>query len=172
MPILIAMAGALIAGVSYWIRYGNGMEHIDHTLRDWRKTRLRAKSEAERRAAPLRSLSDPADAAGVLMDLVARTRGIPTPEQNAAVEAQMRMIVSANDDLAARMVFIRHAATHAKDAASATDELAPLLREKLIPSERNDLEHMLRVVAAVHDGPTLEQENLIARIKRALAEQR
>ncbi|MEH3119670.1 MAG: hypothetical protein PGN25_19345 [Methylorubrum populi] len=171
MPVIAAIVGAFMTGLMYYFIYGNGMEQLDRYLGDRRNTKLRAKSEAAFRSAPLRAIRDPADAAGVLMQLVALARGTPTPDQEAAIEAELRRIVAPNDDVPARLSYIRHAATQASDANTAIDHLAPLLREKLDPSERDDLERMLEAVAVVHGGPIETQEKMIARTVRVLAEQ-
>lgn len=70
-----------MTGLMDYFIYGNGMEQLDRFLGERRNAKLRARSEASFRAAPLRAIRDPADAAGVLMTLVARARGTPTPEQ-------------------------------------------------------------------------------------------
>ncbi|MBB2960067.1 hypothetical protein [Methylobacterium sp. R2-1] len=147
------------------------MEQLDRFLGDRRNAKLRARGEASFRGAPLRAIRDPADAAGVLMLLVALARGTPTPEQEAAIEAEMRKVTAPDDDYATRMAYIRHAAAQASDANTAVDHLAPLLREKLDPSERDDRERMLEAVAVIHGGPIDAQEKFIARTVRVLAEQ-
>ena len=78
MPIIAAVIGAIMTGLLYWFRYGDGMAHIDRHLSDRRTARLRAQGEAAFRAAPIRSIRDPVDAAGVLMYQIARARGMPT----------------------------------------------------------------------------------------------
>ena len=171
MPVIAAIVGAVMTGLLYYFIYGNGMHQLDRYLGDRRNAKLKARSEASFRAAPLRAIRDPADAAGVLMMLVAFARGIPTPEQEAAIDAEMRKITDPDDDHPARMAYIRHAATQASDANTAVDHLAPVLREKLDASERDELEQMLEAVAVIHGGPTETQERLIARTVRVLAEQ-
>ncbi|ACK83848.1 hypothetical protein [Methylorubrum extorquens] len=57
------------------------------------------------------------------------------------------------------------------DANTAVDHLAPLLRDKLDASERDDLERMLEAVAVIRGGPIEAQERFIARTVRVLAEQ-
>ncbi|AWI91713.1 hypothetical protein C0214_15575 [Methylobacterium sp. DM1] len=171
MPVIAAVVGAVMTGLMYYFIYGNGMEQLDRFLGDRRNAKLRARSAAAFRAAPLRAIRDPADAAGVLMMLVALARGTPTPEQEAAIEAEMRKVTSPQDDHGTRMAYIRHAAAQASDADTAVDHLAPLLREKLDDAERDELEQMLEAVAVIHGGPIEAQEKLIARTVRVLAEQ-
>lgn len=172
MPILIAMAGALVTGLIYWVRYRHGMEHIDHAVRDWRSARRRQASERQIRSAPLRSLRDPTEAAGVLMMLVARQRGVPTSEQENEILTQMRDVTDPGDDLATRMVVIRHAADQAPEPDTAIRSLAPLLRDRLTQTERDDLCRMLRAVATVHQGPTEAQNRFIEQVRRAVYEDR
>lgn len=171
MPILAAVAGAVMTGLLYWFMYGNGMEQIDQLFRDRRNAKLRAKSASQFRSAPIRSIKNPTDAAGVLMLLVALARGTPTPEQETEIAHQLRRITEPDDDLAARLVIIRHAVTQISDADTAIGHLAPLLRKQLDTSERDDLERMLEAVAVIHNGPIEAQERLIARIMRSLTEQ-
>lgn len=170
MPVIAAIVGAVMTGLLYYFKYGNGMEQLDRYLGDRRSAKLRARSEAAFRAAPVRAIRDPIDAAGVLMMLVALARGTPTPEQEAAIKAEIRKVTSPGEDHGARMAYIRHAATQASDADTAVDHLAPLLRDKLNAAERDDLERMLEAVAVIHGGPIDGQEKLIARTVRLLAE--
>lgn len=172
MPILIAVVGATTTILIWWLTRGDGLRHLDRALHDWRNTRMRRRAEAAFRASPLRTIESPADAAGVLMQFVVLARGMPTPEQEAAIEAELRQVLPAGEDVEARLVYIRHAANQAADAGTAVDLLAPLLRERLDRSEHAHLERMLESVAMVHGGPTDAQEALIARTVHAIAEQR
>ena len=168
MPIIAAVIGAIMTGLLYWFRYGDGMSHIDRHVSDRRSAKLRAESEAAYRAAPIRTIRDPVDAAGVLMYLVARARGTPTPEQEAVIEAELRAIAPPGGSLANRIVYLRHAAEQAADVTLAIRHLGPLLCEKLTPSERSDLERMLAAVAAVHQGPIPAQDSVMSQVVTAL----
>lgn len=169
MPILIALAGALASGLIYWVRYGDALVHLDHALNDWRRGRRRRAGELQLRTAPLNSLRNPADAAGVLMRLVARLRGVPTPEQEAEILARLRDVTdSTEDDLKTRMAVIRHAADQAPDPSMALRSLTPLLRDRLTGPERSDLMRMLQAVACVHQGPTEAQERFVEEVRRAI----
>jgi len=53
-----------------------------------------------------------------------------------------------------RTRIVRHAGiAPPADGNTALDHLAPLLRDKLDASERDDLERMLEAVAVIHGGP-------------------
>lgn len=117
---------------------------------------------------PVRSIREPADVAGTLMYLVALARGTPTPEQISAILAEMRAFTPPGDNFASRMVYVRHTVGQAADGEMAIRHLAPLLRDKLTPSERADLIRMLGAIAAIHEGPIPAQEHLIVRMIREL----
>ncbi|KQP41050.1 hypothetical protein ASF49_18605 [Methylobacterium sp. Leaf104] len=158
MPFLLAVAGLIITGLTGWIRYGNGLAHLDHALNDLRRDRRRRAGDVQQCLAPLRSMRNPADAAGVLMMLVARQRGLATPEQEHEILSRMRSVTAASEeDLATRMAVIRHAADQTREPQLAIRAVAPLLHDRLTPSEVEDLVDMLRAVASVHGGPTAAQ---------------
>jgi hypothetical protein len=173
MPILLAVASVLLTGLTYWLRYGDGWAHLDHALHDWRRSRRLRASDIQTRLAPLKSLRDPADAAGVLMMLVARKRGLPTPEQESEILSRMRSVTeTSEEDLATRMAVIRHAADQAPETWAVIKTLAPLLKDRLTRSETAELVDMLQTVGSVHGGPTEAQGELIEQLRRALVEDR
>jgi len=84
----------------------------------------------------------------------------------------MRDVTDPGDDLATRMVVIRHAADQAPEPDTAIRSLAPLLRDRLTQTEWDDLCRMLRAVATVHQGPTEAQNRFIEQVRRAVYEDR
>ncbi|MGU3361815.1 hypothetical protein ACLBWX_15905 [Methylobacterium sp. M6A4_1b] len=173
MPFLLAIVGLFITGLTYWIRYGNGLAHLDRALNDWRRDRRRRAGEVQQRLAPLRSMRNPADVAGVLMMLVARQRGLATPEQEREILSRMRSVTEMSEEnLATRMAVIRHAADQTREPQIAIRDVAPLLHDRLTPSEVDDLVDMLRAVASIHGGPTAAQSQLVEQVRRAILEDR
>lgn len=178
MPILAALLGAIMTGLVWWLMFGRGLEYIEHRLQERGAARrgqaaLEGRREAERQRllAPVRSVTDPREAAALLMLLVAQARGLPTPEQVAAIERQMVEVLGlAAEDARSRLAYLRHAAERAPSPEEAVDEAAPLLREALTRAERKDLHTMLERVAALHGGPSEAQERIIARTLRRLGE--
>ena len=172
MPVIAAIVGAVLMGLFYWLIWGQGLQYIDMRLRESRDRKRDARNRAAaieaQRLAPLRSIADARDAAAVLMILVARERGEPTPEQTAAIEREMREVLGFGAELGARFTYARFAAEQAGSAEDAVDVLAPLFQSKLTPDEREDLFGMLRRVAEVHAGPTDRQERAIERAERRL----
>jgi purine-nucleoside phosphorylase len=94
-----------------------------------------------------------------------------TPEQEEAVKREMSTVLGLTEvEVAHRFTFARHAATQAPSIDRIVDDLARLFQEKLTREERRDLAGMLDRVAALHGGPTLEQERAVALANRRFAE--
>jgi hypothetical protein len=172
MPVIMAILGAVFLGLFYWLMWGQGLEYIEHRWTTARKRRsdaeARAKSLESQQMAPLRSIDDPRDGAVVLMILMGRIRGVLTPEQQAAIEDEMRHVLDLEGEVTARFLYSQFAAEQVRDFDKALDGLAPLLREKLGRTERADLLAMLQAVATVHGGPTHEQDKALGRVTRLI----
>lgn len=177
MPVIGAIFGAIVMGLIYWLMWGGGMSYIDARLNQ-RRDRLRHEENVRRRVegeqeaanAPLRSLTDPREAATVLMVAVAMTRGEITPEQIDAISDQMRDVLQFGGDLDHRLSFCRYAAQRTEAPETAIDELAPLLRKSLESAEQAELRRMLEYVTALHGGPTDRQERFVELAMRRVAE--
>jgi hypothetical protein len=131
MPIIVAIVGAVVTGLFYWLIWGRGLDYIEHRWRASsdrrRETRRRGAALEQRRLAPLRTVSDARDAAIVLMLTVARQRGVPTPEQIAVVERSMREVLGFAGDVTERLTAATFIADQVAPAEDAVDHLAPLL---------------------------------------------
>jgi hypothetical protein len=180
MPILVAIFGAVMTGVMYWVIFGNGREVINAWLDERNeKAKLERDAESAMRAralearAPLKALNDPRDAAVALMVAIAEARGEMTPEQAEVIRARMQNVLDIVKDVDDRLAVAKHAARRAGSPEVVMDEGLPFFREALTESEQDDLLAMLNAVAAVHAGPTDRQAQLIARLEnRFLAERR
>jgi|SRR5829696_6243630 len=174
MPVVAAVIGAIMTGLFYWLMWGGGLDYIDARIRQSsdrkRDAQRRAAAIERQRMAPLRSIADARDAAAVLMVLVASQRGVPTPEQNAAIEREMREVLGFGAELTGRIAYAKFAAEQALSAEDAVDALAPLFRSNLTAGERKELFGMLRRVAEAHGGPIPAQERVIERAERRLRE--
>jgi hypothetical protein len=168
MPVLVAIVGAVATGLMYWLLWGKGLEYIDYRWQEKRDAKRRAEALADRRRAPLRAMTDAREAATVLMLMIAMQRGVPTPEQTAAIEREMRAILGLDKEAGARLASARFAAEQAPSFEVAVEDLAALLRGKLEGREWDDLFGMLERVAALHGGPTLEQQRAISLARRRL----
>jgi hypothetical protein len=174
MPVIAAIAGAVMTGLFYWLMWGGGLQYIDVRMQQSRDRNRDAERRAaaieNQRMAPLRSIADARDGAAVLMVLVASQRGVPTPEQNAAIEREMREVLGFRAELNGRLAYARFAAEQALSAEDAVDALAPLFRSNLTGEEREELFGSLRRIAEVHGGPIAPQERVIERTERRLRE--
>ena len=172
MPVIMAIMGAIFLGLFYWLMWGQGLEYIEHRWTSARKRRseaeTRAKTLESQQMAPLRAIDDARDAAVVLMILMGRIRGVLTPEQQGAIEDEMRRVLDLEGEVTARFLYSQFAAEQVRDFDKALEGLAPLLREKLGTTERTDLIGMLEVVAKVHGGPTHEQDKAMGQVARLL----
>lgn len=178
MPIIAALLGAIMTGVVWWLMFGRGLDYIEHRLQARGEAR-RARQAVEGRKtatrqlllAPVRAITDPREAAALLMVLVAKARGLPTPEQMAAIEQQMVTVLGLQPgEVAARLAYVLHAADQAPSAEDAVEAASRLLRTALTPAEREDVRAMLDQVAALHGGPSDAQERLVALTLRRLSE--
>lgn len=164
----VAIVTAILSGVTYWFVWGNGMEQLDHVLGRKRNAKRRAIAIDEAQRAPLKAIEEPRDAATVLMVLVATRRGEMTGEQEALILEEMRTTLEYEGDVAGRLAVARHAATCAPSPHVVVTVLRDVLRKHLARAEFNQLSMMLRKIAALHGGPTEEQEKLIAYAERTL----
>lgn len=165
MPVIAAILGAIATGLVYWLIWGKGVDYIEQRWRAGRDakrdaTRRQATITSER-LAPLRSVDDPRDGATILMLLVARLRGDPTPEQVATVETEMRAVLGLNTEVTGRLAYARFAASQDLAFEDAVEDVAPKLKQALTGAEIEDLLAMLGRVATVHDGPTARQQTAL-----------
>ena len=179
MPVIGAIFGAIVMGLIYWVMWGGGLAYIDAMLNARQEKRRREENDRRRietrrdaAHAPLRTLTDPREAATVLMCAAALTRGDVTPEQMAAVTEAMRTTLGFGADLDDRLAYCRYSAEQAQTPETTIDELAPLLHRSLEPDERNELRGMLERVVALHGGPTERQQRFVDLAMRRVAETR
>lgn len=179
MPVIAAVFGAIATGVIYWMIWGGGMEYLSHRLsasgeqkRRELLSKRRAEAEAEARRTALKTLPETRDGAVALMCLVAGERGEMTTEQLDLVRSEMRDVLEFGSDLEERLVLARHAVQLAPSKTIALMDLRDLLRPHLSKSEFGELFAMLRRVAALHGGPTENQERLIGEAERQLPQPR
>lgn len=176
MPVILALVGALMSGVFLWIIWGNGMEVINHWLdqkavkKNERRNALAIATARERAAAePLRAITDPREAALVLMMRLAQARGEVTPEQRAAISRQAQDILGIEGALDQKLTLADYAARQAASTGTVVDVLSQLFSDRLDEAERRQLLGILDAVAAIHGGPTEKQTAMIARLTGKLA---
>ena len=84
MPILVLIASTAAFWLMYWFVRMGGLEHVCDILARRDATARKAKAREIERAAPLRAVEDPRDAAIILMVLMARVDHDPLPSASMA----------------------------------------------------------------------------------------
>lgn len=176
MPVILALLGALMSGLFMWVVWGNGMEVIHQWLdgfsaRKKSQQNVLAALEARDRAAraPLKAITDPREAAMVLLSRLALERGEITAEQNIALSRIALERLGMGGKAEHHTTLAAFLAKSAPNAEMVTMELLPLFTERLNDEEKADLAALMDEVAALHGGPTEAQEKLIERVKKQLA---
>lgn len=168
MPIIVAVLGALLLWVAFWfVRFG-GVRML--------RARAAQRKEEERKQAAcdsaklahLRAMTDPRDAAAVLMLLIARHESDPTREQIALIEDKLRSVFGFDAELTERMTQARFVARQTEDFAQAVGIYRSVFQVQLTDDERRQLIDMLEDVARAEGGPSEGQTDAIAMLKRAI----
>jgi len=164
MPIVVLVASTLAFWVLFWFVRMGGVEHFREQSARRKEDARRAKAREAERAAPLRAVDDPRDAATVLMLLIPRGRD-PTAEQIAAIEANMRAVLGLDADVNERLTHARFIASCAQNFAQAAGLFADLFKKRLTAQELGELVGMVEEIARI-DGPSTVQTAEIDVLKR------
>ena len=164
MPVVALLVSTLVFWVLFWFVRMGGVEHF-------RELSVRRKQEARRvqareieKAAPLRAIDDPRDAATVLMLLIPRGRD-PTAEQIATIEKNMRVVLGLEDDVNERLTHARFVASCAQSFAQAAGLFAELFKKRLTAEELRELVGIVEEIARI-DGLSTIQAAEIDALKR------
>jgi hypothetical protein len=153
MPIIGVIILTLAFWTFYWFIRMGGIDVVKAKRTQRKAAEDAAKSQAAKRAAPLRAIDDPREAATILMLLIAREAGDPTREQIAAIEATIRTAFGFEHDLAERMAQARFIASRADGFAQAATVFADLINKRLTADEKRQLVDMVERIAKL-DGPS------------------
>src|SRR5262245_55323525 len=167
MPIVVVVALTLTIWVFFWFVRMGGIDHLQAKAAQRKEDARLAKARESNRAAALRAVDDPRDAATILMFLLARTGGDPTREQVATIEQIVQSHFGFEGELTARMTLACLLAGRPEDCEQAAGNLSDLLKERLTLPERHQLLDMLEEVARV-DGPSLAQTEAIGTLNRRI----
>ncbi|NHK28899.1 hypothetical protein FF098_013335 [Parvularcula flava] len=169
MHFIIAILG-VIAAAAFWlyrIKLGAvaGREVYDEVKGAVRKGQWSRKADARL----IETLSDPREAAAILMVQIASYDGEVTFGQKARIENLMLTNFQCEADEAQGLYsFGRMAVGQINDAANSLRHILKPIQEKLDSSEKADLVQMLDTVAEVEGEPNDRQRHLIAAVRRAL----
>jgi hypothetical protein len=81
MPIIALVFSTLGFWAIYWFVRMGGVDHVHAVLSRRKEGARRAAAREREQTAPLRTIDDPRDAATILMFLMARVGGDPTPSK-------------------------------------------------------------------------------------------
>jgi hypothetical protein len=164
MPIVVLVASTLAFWVLFWFVRMGGVEHFRERSARCKEDARRAQARATERAAPLRAIDDPRDAATVLMLLIPRGRD-PTAEQIATIEKNMRGVLGLKDDVNERLTHARFVAGCAQSFAQAAGLFADLFKKRLTAEELRELVGIVEEIARI-DGLSTIQTAEIDVLKR------
>ena len=90
MPIIALLFSTLAFWVLYWFIRMGGIDHVQSILTRRKEEARRAAVRERERSASLRAIDDPRDAAMILMLLMARIPGDPTPTSRSRPSSSKR----------------------------------------------------------------------------------
>lgn len=166
MPIVVLVASTLAFWVLFWFVRMGGVDHFREQSARRKQEARRSQARETERAAPLRAVEDPRDAATVLMLLIPRGRD-PTAEQVAAIERNMRAVLGLEDDVNERLTHARFVASCAQSFAQAAGLFADLFKQRLTAEELRELVGLVEEIARI-DGLSTIQTAEIDVLKRRI----
>jgi uncharacterized tellurite resistance protein B-like protein len=167
MPIAALIFSTLAFWLIYWFVRLGGIDHFQAIFAHRKEQARRAAARERERAACLRAIDDPRDAAIILMLLMARVAGDPTREHIAAIEKLACEVFAFQAELTERMTQARFIAGRAESFEQAAGLLSDLFNKRLTAQERLELVSMLEAVAKA-DRPCEAQTEGIDLLKRRI----
>ncbi|MBZ9908897.1 hypothetical protein FJ872_20265 [Mesorhizobium sp. B2-5-9] len=150
MPFLIAVLGVLGAAALWWYR----MKAMNDAAREVAEVVGRVQGNIRRKKlrkqaalSPLTAIDDPVVAAATLITAIVSEDGPVLPRREAIIREVISQIAAGPKKTDEAVVYAKWAATQIDDTTIVIDKLAPFLRERLDPNERDDLLQMLNRVA-------------------------
>ncbi|MBZ9994713.1 hypothetical protein [Mesorhizobium sp. BH1-1-4] len=149
MPFLIAILGALGAAAFWWYRMkamNDAAREVADVVGRVQGNIRRKKLRKQAALSPLTAIDDPVVAAATLITAMVSEDGPVLPRREAVIREVISQIAAGPKKTDEAVVYAKWAATQIDDATIVIDKLAPFLRERLDPSERDDLLQMLNRV--------------------------
>ncbi|KUM23879.1 hypothetical protein AU467_08140 [Mesorhizobium loti] len=150
MPFLIAVLGLLGAAAIWWYR----MKAMNEAAREVADVVGRVQGNIRRKKlrkqaalSPLTAIDDPVVAAATLITAIVSEQGPILPQREAVIREVIAQIAESPKKTDEAVVYAKWAASQVDDTTIVIDKLAPFLRERLDPHERDDLLRMLNRVA-------------------------
>lgn len=170
MHIIIALLGAAAAAIFFLVRMKHaadeGREMVEDVAGAVRRGRWSRKADARL----IDNLTDPRDAAAILMVQIASYDGEVTAAQKSRIESLMiERFQCAPDHATGFYSFGRMVIGQLNDAANSLAKVLRPVKAELTLTEMRDLVAMLETVAEVEGTPNDRQRDLIAAVRRALS---
>jgi uncharacterized tellurite resistance protein B-like protein len=150
MPFLIAILGMLGAAAIWWYR----LKYMSDAAREVADVVGRVQGNIRRKKlrnqaalSPLTAIDDPVVAAATLITAIVAEHGPILPQREAVIREVIAQIAESQKKTDEAVVYAKWAAAQVDDTTIVIDKLAPFLRERLDPHERDDLLRMLNRVA-------------------------
>ena len=169
MHILIAIIGAAAAAFFAFRYFVDAAHEGREALRDARGLVRRGKWTRRIDARVVENLSDPREAAGVLLYQIAAYDGAVTDAQKTAIISEMRGAFSADEETAEGLfAFARVGVGEINDAANSLKKILQPVVDSCTDEEKRMLLEMMARIAAVEGVANEPQKSLIAATDRTL----
>lgn len=169
MHVLLAIIGALTAAFFAFHYFVDAAEQGRDALKDARGAYRRRKWSKQIDARLIENLTDPREAAAILLYQIARYDGAVTERQKAAIVSQMRLAFSADQDTAEGLyAFARMAGGEVNDAANSLRKILAPIIDACTQDEKISFLTMLKTIAEVESPITDTQQRLINEAQHVL----
>nr|WP_292147169.1 hypothetical protein [Mesorhizobium sp.] len=128
----------------------------------------RKKLRKQAALSPLTAIDDPVVAAATLITAMVSEDGPVLPQREAVIREVISQIAVGQKKTDEAVVYAKWAASQIDDTTIVIDKLAPFLRERLDPSERDDLLQMLNRVAQGGERSLKIADQRILRLRQKL----
>ncbi|WP_245478256.1 MULTISPECIES: hypothetical protein [unclassified Mesorhizobium] len=171
MPFLLAILGVLGAAAFWWYR----MKAMNEAAREVADVVGRVQGNIRRKKlrkqaalSPLTAIDNPVVAAATLITAIVSEQGPILPQREAVIREVISGISDGQKKTDEAVVYAKWAAAQIDDTTIVIDKLAPFLRERLDPHEREDLLQMLNRVAKGGEQSLKIPDQRILRLRQKL----
>ncbi|WP_425409741.1 TerB family tellurite resistance protein [Hyphococcus sp.] len=169
MHIIIAILGALAAAFWAFTHFMNAANQGRETVRDVGGVIRRGQWNRRVDKRLIENLSDPREAAAVLLYQIAAYDGHVTDRQYQSIVAEMREVFEADEETAEGLyAFGRMAVGEINDAGNSVRKILRPVTEICTPAEKRELVEVLERTAEIEGPPSDVQRRLILEARRVL----
>lgn len=170
MHIVLALLGALAAAFWAFTYFVNAAQQGGDAVRDVTGVIRRGRWNRRIDQRLAENLSDPREAAAILLYQIAAYDGAVTDRQQSAIVEDMRQAFEADEETARSLfAFARMAAGQLNDASNSARKILRPVAQVCTEAEKATLIDMLERTAEIEGPPSEIQRRLIAEVRRVLA---